>query len=103
MAAEIELHIQQLNTDALLKHDQQFRLHLKHLIDELIENDFSRLVQVLYRIDISETKLKDLLRKNTETDASIMIADLIIERQIQKIEARNQSLLKEDTSDEEIW
>jgi hypothetical protein len=103
MAAEIELHIQQLNTDALLKHDQQFRLHLKHLIDELIENDFSRLVQVLYRIDISETKLKDLLRKNTETDASIMIADLIIERQIQKIEARNQSHSKEDTSDEEIW
>jgi hypothetical protein len=103
MAAEIELHIQKLNADTLLKDDQQFRLHLVHLINELIVHDFSRLVQVLYRIDISETRLKNLLRKNTETDASVIIADLVIERQIQKNEARNQFKSTSDTSDEEIW
>ena len=103
MPVEIEKHIQKLNADVMLKDDQQFRLQLQHLINELIVNDFNRLVQVLYRIDVSETKLKTLLGNNTETDAAIIIADLIIERQIQKIEFKKQSHSKEDIPDEEVW
>ena len=47
-------------------------------------NDFNHLVQILYRIDVSEKKLKDLLLQNPGTNAGKMIASLIIDRQIEK-------------------
>ena len=35
---------------------------LANAINELIKNDFSKLVQLLYRIDVSEAKLKYILQ-----------------------------------------
>jgi hypothetical protein len=49
-------------------------------INELIKNDFSRLVQILYRIDVSEEKLKYILQLNPNEDAAKLIAAVIIER-----------------------
>ena len=49
-------------------------------INELIKNDFSRLVQILYRIDVSEAKLKNILNANPNEDAGKLIAQVIIER-----------------------
>lgn len=37
-------------------------------INELIKNDFSKLVQLLYRIDVSEAKLKYILQTHTNED-----------------------------------
>ena len=54
----------------------------------MINDDFNRLISLLYRIDVSETKLKQLLRENTTTNAGLLIARLILERQWQKIETR---------------
>ncbi|HWC54101.1 MAG TPA: hypothetical protein VG676_11000 [Chitinophagaceae bacterium] len=59
-------------------------------INDLIVNDFTKLVQLLYRIDISEKKLKQLLSDNADKDAGKIIAELIIERQLQKIKSRQQ-------------
>ena len=53
---------------------------LELTINELIKNDFSRLVQILYRIDVSEAKLKDILNSNPNEDAGKLIAQVIIER-----------------------
>ncbi|MFN8248968.1 MAG: hypothetical protein U0T68_08470 [Ferruginibacter sp.] len=61
---------------------------LSHKINELIENDFSRLVQLLYSIDVSEQKLKSLLKENPDTDAGRIIAHLILERQKQKLQSK---------------
>jgi hypothetical protein len=47
-------------------------------------------VQLLYRIDVSEAKLKYLLKENPNEDAGTMIAHLIIDRQIQKIKFRKE-------------
>ena len=63
---------------------------LADLINAMIIDDFNRLVQLLYRIDVSEPKLKKILRENASTDAGILIARLIIERQEQKRETRRQ-------------
>ena len=49
-------------------------------INELIKNDFSRLVQILYRIDVSEAKLKNILQSHPNEDAGKLIAQVIIER-----------------------
>jgi hypothetical protein len=53
---------------------------LEEAINELIKNDFSKLVQILYRIDVSEEKLKNILNSNPNEDAGKLIAHVIVER-----------------------
>ena len=73
-------------------------------INDLINNDFQKLVSILYRMDVSETKLKQLLNENPGTNASLIITDLMIERQEQKMISRQQFRKKdENISDEEKW
>ena len=77
---------------------------LAEKLDWLIRNDFSSLVQLLYRIDISEARLRQLLQTNTGQDAGKIIARLIIERLIKKIETRRQYKRGyNDIPDEERW
>ena len=79
------------------------RSQLISLINELIKNDFSSLVQLLYRLDVEEKKLKKLLQENSETDAASIIADLIIKRQIQKVVTKNQYKKKDNPSQNDEW
>jgi len=53
---------------------------LETLMNELIKNDFSKLVQLLYRIDVSEAKLKNILQANPNEDAGKLIAQVVLER-----------------------
>jgi len=72
--------------------------------NELINNDFNYLVQLLYRIDISETKLKETLGQNQDKNAGELLAALTIERQLQKIRSRQQySKPDENISEDEKW
>lgn len=64
-----------------------FRLLLIRRLDELIRNDFERLKWILYRIDISEKKLSEA-QQNSDADAATVMADMIIQRQIEKAESR---------------
>ena len=68
---------------------EQFQL-LVNFIDDLIQNDFNRLLSILYRVDISEEKLKQMLaeNKNTEVQSAEIIANLLIEREEEKIKSR---------------
>ena len=76
--------------------------HLCYHINQLIQHDFQKLVSMLYRIDINEEKLKYLLKENADKDAASIIADLIIERQMQKIKYREQ-FKQWDIDDDEKW
>ena len=67
-----------------------FREKLADYIHELINNNFLLLVSWLYRLDVSEQKLKQLLASEPAADAGFVIADLIIERQLQKVQSRKQ-------------
>jgi hypothetical protein len=58
-------------------------------INTLIVEDFPKLIQMLYRIDVNETKLKEMLRSHKDTDAALMIAHLVVERQKQKKRSRD--------------
>jgi hypothetical protein len=72
--------------------------------NDLINHDFNRLVQILYRIDINEAKLKTVLEKNTGHDAGRLLAELTIERQLQKIRSRQQyTKPDENISEDEKW
>ena len=70
---------------------EQMEIFLAEKINYLIINDFSFLVNILYRIDVSEQKIKTLLRENAGSNAGVILAALIIERQLQKIRSRRQS------------
>ena len=67
----------ELNLQSLEKLDTP---HLEQAINKLIKHDFSRLVQLLYRIDVSEAKLKYILNAHPNEDAGKLIAQIILER-----------------------
>ncbi len=68
----------------------EIHAELATYINDLIKNNFEKLVAYLYRIDVNEQKLKSLLQQNPDEDAGNIIATLIIERQEQKIKTREQ-------------
>lgn len=76
---------------------------LTHWVNELINHDFDKLVQLLYRIDVDEKKLRYLLQQAKGEGAAPMIAQLIIDRQKQKAAYRQQQKPPDDISDEERW
>ncbi len=75
----------------------QLAIHINYLI----LNHFEQLVSLLYRIDVSEAKIKSLLQNLAGENAGNIIAALIIERQLQKIKSRQQFSKKDDGVDEE--
>ena len=75
---------------------------LAEKVNAMIETDFGALVQLLYRIDVNEGRLRDLLQESAGEDAGRVIARLILQRQWQKIETRRR--YRQDTGgDEERW
>jgi hypothetical protein len=73
-------------------------------VNEWINTDFQKLVSVLYRIDVNEEKLRQLLEHHHDTDAALVITNAIIERQEQKIKSRRNSPRRENNIDEnEKW
>lgn len=53
-------------------------------IEDLIQRDFNKLISILYRVDVSEEKLKVALRENPEVPASRIIATVVLERELEK-------------------
>lgn len=75
-----------VNIEALTIHEAKRRL-LK-LIQDLLDNNFNLLVNLLYRIDVSEIKLKQKLVDSSPDQLADEITELIIERQKQKLITR---------------
>jgi hypothetical protein len=81
-----------------------FRIQLAGYINELINRDFDKLIAILYRVDVNEAKLSQLLNENKGEHASLLIADMIIDRQLQKMASKNRMKRQdEQASDEEKW
>jgi hypothetical protein len=86
------------------KNEEELRQILIVLINELIVKDFHSLVQLLYRIDVYEKKIRLYLEKKSNEDSAAILADLIIERQLEKIESRRKFSENENReSEEEKW
>src|SRR5436190_10084265 len=75
----------------------QLHAALSQYINQLIVHNFTQLINLLYRLDVSEKKLEQWLLENTAEDAGKIIADLIIERQLQKIKSRKEFKQQDDT------
>jgi hypothetical protein len=89
-----------LTPDISLKElKEKLAVHINHLIN----HDFQKLVSLLYRVDVNENKMRDLLQQKEGENAAALIADLIIERQLQKIESRKKSAKDDSIPDEDQW
>lgn len=83
--------------------EKELRNQLALHINNLINQDFEKLVFYLYRIDVNESKMRDLLNQKEGENAAELIADLIIERQIQKMESRKKFKNDDNIDEKEKW
>lgn len=103
---ESDKHIHQLlNQDRQLTaiEEAEMQEQLIQYINHLLVYDFNKLVQILYRVDVSEQKLKELLKANAQTDAATIIAALLIQRQIEKIKTKEAFKPNDNITDEDKW
>ena len=82
VSKELQLNDSELQEPATI---DQLRVRLHEIIRYLLDHDFNRLINTLYRIDVSENKVREIL-SGSNANLPLQIADLIIERQKQKIE-----------------
>jgi hypothetical protein len=83
--------------------DQPLKTKIQQLVNDLIVHDFNQLVNFLYRMDINESKLKKVLHNNPSTDASVLITELLIERQLEKIKTKMSFDNKDNVDESEKW
>jgi hypothetical protein len=66
----------------------QLKIYLSEKLKDLLDHNFNLLVNTLYRIDVNEEKLNELFGSKNRANIPESLADLIIERQLQKIHFR---------------
>ena len=101
--------IQQINKELSIDlseqiDEQQLISQLETYVNQLIVHHFEQLVSLLYRIDVSENKITQVLQQQAGEDAAKLITRLIIERQLQKVESRKHYTRKfPEADDDEKW
>ena len=99
-------HIKQLldlNHQLTAIQEAEMKEHLLLYINHLLVHDFNKLIQILYRVDVSEQKVKELLLANPQTDAATIITELLVQRQEEKIKTKETFKLNSDISEEDKW
>lgn len=70
----------------VLKSEDELLRWLTQVITYLLEKDFERLLQAMYRIDVDEQKFKSVFAG--EGDIADGLAKLVMDREIQKVAFR---------------
>lgn len=94
------IHIRELNT-LLLKDfqaedpqmffsedEETLKRKLAQFISYLLDKDMNRLLAIFYRIDLREDKVRNILTKSPVEEISSRLADLVIDREMQKVKTR---------------
>ena len=66
--------------------EELIRNKMIHAFSWLLDNDISRMMNILYRADVDEEKLKSLVMGRSQLPSAEVIADEYIRRQKQKVE-----------------
>ncbi|MGB1205563.1 MAG: hypothetical protein ACPG5B_07955 [Chitinophagales bacterium] len=67
---------------------EAFREYLAKAIENLMYQDMPFFLNALYRLDVSETRAMKALKNQTKLPPKYALADLIIEREVQKVQSR---------------
>lgn len=78
------------NTTELNHHHilNELKEQLTKIINLLLDKDLQRLLNTMYRMDVSEQKFKEALTLNPPSEVAPAIAQLIIERELRKVITR---------------
>jgi hypothetical protein len=76
---------------------------LSSAVNDLLVHNPDKLISILYRMDVSEQKIKEMLHSRPNEDAGILIAQLMIDRQEARIIARRTFKMPESDDEEEKW
>ncbi len=76
-----------LSKDDFLNRDL-LREQLKKFIKGLLEDDFEHLCALMYRHDVHEEEFNKALALANDDDRALKIAELVIDRELQKMETR---------------
>lgn len=76
---------------------------LEKRVNEMIVSEFEKLTAILYRLDVPEKKITWLLEAQPGEDAAVLIVDLMIEREREKIKSRREHRRDNDIPEEERW
>ena len=64
------------------------REKLAVLIAHLMETNFEKLCQAMYRLDVSESRFDQVMHEKPVEEIPYAVADLVIEREMQKVKTR---------------
>ena len=73
------------NNNSELSAYQQLYNQILPIVDEMLNDDYPKLLAMLYRIDLDENFLNRKLKETPNADTDEVISDLIIKRELQKI------------------
>lgn len=93
----------ELSTELSVEKQESLKQGLAVYLNDLLLHDFHSLVQLLYRVDVSEKKIKTVLQEHPSEDAGNLLAGLLIQRQAEKRVTRNRFRSSPGSSDEERW
>ena len=84
---------------------QEWMEQLIQGVNAMLVNDFNRLIAILYRLDVSDRKLRERLAGSPKTDAARLIAEMMVERQARKIKSRRETRRDDISSidEDERW
>lgn len=100
---QIDPILQQVAVESSVLRKEEIKQQLVNCINYLLVHDFARLVQTLYRIDVNENKLKQLLQEQPQTDAAVLLADLLIQRQEEKLKTKGSFPYNNSIPEDEKW
>lgn len=64
------------------------REKLAIIISHMMQDNFEKLCQAMYRLDVSEAKFDQVMNEKTPKEIPFAVADLVIEREMQKVRTR---------------
>lgn len=79
--------------DALLTAEDKPDINLIHeklslLIAYLMEHDMHRLLNAMYRLDVSEARFHEAMQSSSKEEAAISVTNLVLDREMQKVKTR---------------
>ncbi len=97
-----ELYLEQ-DEIGLPEHFDLLRERVVYVIGYLIDNDFEHLLNLLYIMDVDELKIRAVLNDPSILEPKYAIADIVIEREVQKVKTRIEYKQNKNEDDLESW
>lgn len=61
---------------------------LSLLIAYLMEHDMHRLLNAMYRLDVSEARFHEAMQSSSKEEAALNVTNLVLDREMQKVKTR---------------